>query len=289
AMGRDYWKQFPSILDAISRASDEGIKVSFDVYPYTATASVLYTLLPEWVSDGGKIATLNRLRDRAIRNHVIDDMHRDDEDYDRIRIARGGYAAYTGKTIRQIARNQNVSPTEALMNMILATEDRAIAFVETISSDNVERAIVHPRSIISSAAAGYREESAREGQLTHPRSFGTFPRFLSEYVRSKNLLSWEEAVAKITGRPAQLLRLPHRGVLKSNHAADIIVMNPHTIADMATYDNPYRYPRGIEYVIVNGVIALQNGKHMNALPGRVLRQTESPSRNTAQSQQQSRE
>ncbi len=270
-MGRDNWPLFIKGMDMVEEASQNGIPITFDFYPYTTTATVLYTLLPEWVSEGGKIATLRRLRDMTIRKHVIDDMKWSPSEYGSITIAQSRNSSFTGRTMDEIARHAETCVEEALINMLIASEDRVIAFVDTLSKSNLSRAAHSKISIVSTSAAGYDLAFAKKGKLVHPRSFGTFPKVLSEYVKARDMFSWEDAIAKMTSMPARLLNLRDRGIIDKNAKADIVLFDPNSIRDTATFENPYQFPEGIEYVLVNGKIAMEKGKCLNAESGKVLR------------------
>lgn len=157
------------------------------------------------------------------------------------------------------------------MNMLLAAEGRVVSFMDTLSEENVRAALRHPLSFVGSDGAGYRSEDARKGFLVHPRSFGVFPRFLAKYVREEKLVTWEEGIRKITAGPAAKYKLPGRGLLAKRYFADIVVFDPGTIRDRATFENPFQYPEGIQAVIVNGKIAVAGGETTGAAGGTVLR------------------
>jgi N-acyl-D-amino-acid deacylase len=175
------------------------------------------------------------------------------------------------KSIDEIAKTQGQSAEDAVIDVLLASEGRAIVSLEVLSEQNVMKAIQHPFSIVSSNGVGYAKEHAAEGDLVHPRNFGTFPKVFAEYVREKKAISWEEAVHKMTGKPAVKFSMKDRGFLREKHRADIVVFDPETIADRATMEDPYQYPDGIRFVLVNGVISVEGGSWNGARQGEVIR------------------
>jgi N-acyl-D-amino-acid deacylase len=271
ALGRKAWGEFPKALDVISNAKSDGVPIDFDIYPYKRTASVLYLLLPDWASEGGKAKVLQRLRDDKTRQKIRDELKEQAGELGETVIGVGDTGdIFAGKTLEEIAKNQDTSVVDALLNVILASEDRVMGFLP-ISERNMKLAMKSSLGFISSDGAGYRiKERDREG-LVHPRSFGTFPRFLGRYVRKMNIISWEEAIQKITTLPAQKIGLEKRGRIEKGYFADITVFDPARIRDRATFKNPFQYSRGVNYVIVNGGSALVRGKFTKKQWGRVLR------------------
>lgn len=262
AMGKKFWPNMAKAIKLIEKA-----KINFDVYPYTITGSVLYILLPDWVAEGGKNMLLKRLKDPSIKAEIIKEMQeKKDYEYDKITI--------NNKKITEIANLHGTSVEEAIINMLIVGQDRVIAFIDTLSKDNVEMGISHPLSFIASDSTGYNiEHHKKKKELVHPRCFGAFPRFLGRYVQEKQLMDWEEAIYKITGGPAQKLGLKDRGLIKKNYWADLVLFNPEKIIDKADFKNPYQYPEGIEYVLVNGQITIDKGKYTGQKTGKILRKS----------------
>lgn len=276
AMGKKFWPNMDKALEMIEKASREKLNINFDIYPYTVTGSVLYILLPDWVAEGGKAMLLKRLKDKATKDKVVKEMQRKkDYEYDKITVAISPIdKTFIGKKIIEIAKAQNISIEEAIINMLIASEGRIITFLDTLSPDNVETGISHPLSFVASDGVGYNTRHYQnKGELVHPRCFGAFPRFLGIYVRNKGILTWEEAIYKITYGPAQKLGLKGRGLIKKGYWADLVLFNPRTISDNATFKNPYQYPNGIEYVFVNGQIAVEKGIPTGKRAGQVLRRS----------------
>jgi len=274
AMGKKNWSNFPKVIEMIDKARNQGLNVNFDVYPYTVTGSVLYILLPDWIGEGGKKMLLKRLRDPIIKNKVIKEMQESQPyEYNKVVIAISpADKTFIGKKITEIAQTQEVSIEEAIINILIASEGRVITFIETLSENNLKLALKHPLAFIGSDGSGYDVNYyKRKKELVHPRCFGAFPKVLGKYVRKEKLMSWEEAIYKMTGGPAEKIGLKKRGILKKGNFADITIFNPETVIDRATFENPFQYPHGIEYVIVNGKIAVDKEKCTGRMAGKVLR------------------
>ncbi len=271
AVGEKHWPLMDEAFHLIETASINDQDVTFDVYPYTATGSVLYTFLPKWITEGGRKMMMYRLRDRQVRQAVIRDMKKEAWDYTSMILSSSQMSRMTRRhRIVDIAREQGKSAEETVLDVLLASDGQAIVSLEVLSQHNVDKAISHPSSIISSNGVGYSVEHKLTGNLVHPRNFGTFPKVLAEYVREKKLLSWETAIYKMTGKPAVKFALKNRGFLREGHAADIVVFQPDTIVSKATHEDPYHYPDGIEWVLVNGVVALAEGHMTQQRAGMVI-------------------
>jgi N-acyl-D-amino-acid deacylase len=271
-MGEKNWGLMDDALALLSEALGRGADITFDVYPYTHTETVLYTLLPEWISEGGKKMMLHRLKDPEMRVKIIKDMRKTGFDWAGLEISKSFLnKVLTKRKVSEIAVSQNKSVEEAIMEILIASEGMVIVATESLSEKNIEKAILHPASIIATNGAGYNLEHAKSGEKVHPRNFGTFPRVFSKYVMEKKALSWEEAVAKITSKPAKKFGIKKRGEIKEGFLADLVAINMDKIKDLATVENPYQYNQGIEMVLINGKIALQAGKINSAGNGKILR------------------
>ena len=272
AVGEKHWPLMDEVFHLIETASMNGIDISFDVYPYITTGSVMYTLLPAWITEGGRKMMIYRLRDTQVRQAVIRDMKKEKRDYSRILISVSQLnRMLTKRRISEIALAQGKQPEEVVIDVLLASDGRAIVSLEVLSEKNVDKAVTHPFSIISSNGVGYPIEHKLTGDLVHPRNFGTFPKVLAEYVREKKLLSWEEAIHKMTGKPAAKFLLEDRGLIKEGYHADIVVFRPDVVAPRATMEDPYQYPVGIDWVLVNGTIALEQGRMTKKRAGEIIR------------------
>ena len=277
AMGKKNWPNFSKAIEMIESVSQRSkININFDAYPYNATGSVLYILLPDWVAKGGKRMLVKRLKNPTTKAKVIKEMQEAKSyEYDKVIVAISPVdKTFIGKKISEIAQGQGVSVEEAVINMLVASEGRVITFFETLNEDNVKLALKHPLGFIASDGSGYNMDYyERKKELVHPRCFGTFPRVLGKYVREEKIMSWEQAIYKMTGGPAEKIGLKKRGVLKKGNFADVVVFDPKIVTDKATFENPFQYPEGINYVIVNGKIAIDKGKYTGEMTGKVLRKS----------------
>jgi len=273
AVGKKAWHLFERALEIIKEANRRGVNVSFDVYPYTSSGPVLYTLLPPWVTEGGRENLLKLLKDKTSRHKVVMEMKKKPLNYQQIIIASSPLSKLlVNRSIAEIARIRGSIPEEVIVDLALASEDQCSVIVKLLAEKNVEQAVASPYAIICSDGVGYQEEEEESGNIVHPRCFGSFPRFLSYYVRQKKILSIAKAIYKITGFPAGKLGLPGRGRIKEGFKADVLVLDWDKIEDMATIRYPYRYSRGIEYAIVNGEISVEEGKMVPGVrSGEILR------------------
>ncbi|MDP2838063.1 MAG: D-aminoacylase [Candidatus Moranbacteria bacterium] len=273
AVGEKNWHLMDEVFNLIDTAALNDIAVTFDVYPYTSTGSVLYTLLPEWVTQDGRKMMIERLKDRQTYLSVLRDMNKETIDYSQVVISVSTLSKMLSRRrISEIATLQGKSPQEVVLDLLVASDGRAIVIMEVLSERNVLKAIQHPFSIISSNGVGYDLEHAKTGDLVHPRNFGTFPKVFAEYVRRQKALSWEEAVHKMTGKPAFKFQLEKRGIIQEGYFADLVIFNPETIEDTSTMEEPYQYPVGISHVVLNGNIAVAKEGLGAKRFGRVLRQ-----------------
>lgn len=271
-MGEKNWGMMDEAMFLIGKAKEDGIDITFDVYPYTNTGTVLYTLLPDWATDGGRKMMLNRLKDKSIRPRIIEEMKKSNFDYTKVEIAISALDKTLNKRkITDIAKAQEKSVEDAILDILLASEGRVITSMDVLSQGNVNLAIAHPLSIIATNGAGYNLEHAKTGERVHPRSFGTFVKVLSKYVTQKKIINWEDAIMKMTSFPASKFGLKRRGVIKKDYFADILVINRDELKDFATVDNPYQYSRGMDFVLVNGKIVLSEGKYTGVRNGEVLK------------------
>jgi len=272
AVGKKNWPLMDEVFNLIETAALNNVPVTFDVYPYTATGSVLYTFLPTWITENGRKLMLSRLRDADIRNTVLLEMKKNETDYSAMTLSATAMSKMLNRRkISEIASMHGKSAEEVIIDVLLASEGRAIVSVEALSPKNVEKAVQHPFSIISSNGVGYNLAHAETGEAVHPRNFGTFPKVFAEYVRGKKSLSWEEAVHKMTGKPAQKFQLEKRGLLQEGYIGDIVILDPNTVEDRSTMEDPYQYPVGIPWVIVGGVPVIEDGVYNSKRPGEVIR------------------
>ncbi len=282
--GKTRWGQMPRVVAKIQAARDAGLDVRADMYPYLAGATALASALPPWVANGGPDKLLARLRDPKVRRRIKLEMAADHPNWENLYFDSGGPAGvmvssvlnpelkkYTGKTIAQIAAMQRTSPLDALMDFVLADHAQTGALYFIANERDLQYGLKQPWTSIGLDA----NEMSLDGPLyephTHPRAFGSMPRFLGHYVRDLKLLPLEQAIRKITSMPAQREHLWGRGLLAPGYYADITIFNPATILDEATYEKPDQLSRGVAYVFVNGQLEYDHGRLTGALAGRALR------------------
>jgi len=253
--GEQNYHYLEEALSVIDRAYQRGVNVFFDVYPYTTSWTVLYTYLPKWAYEGGKQAILANIKDGPARDKILFYLAGQERNLGSIFIATSETnPGLTGKTLSQIAANQEITVQEALLNVLEATATHAIVFDRNLSEEVMLTLLKHPLGVVGTDGAGYDFSFSPGHGLVHPRCFGTMPRFLS-LVREKKIMTWPEAIKKITSRPAGKMNLKNRGRIAPGLAADVVVFDPRTIASRATYENPYQQADGISYVIMNGRVS----------------------------------
>ena len=286
AYGRAYWHLIDDTLQAMVDARARGVDVTCNVYPYLFGQTGLEAMVPYWVHADGQAALLKRLQDATTRERIKRDMrnglpgwesHVKATGWDTIVVARCPvHEAYEGKSIAQIAHEAGRDPYDVALDlMVTGLEGRGRTAIRIYGQGEADRRKVlrSPLSMIGSDGYALAPYGALAKGFYHPRMYGCFPRLFRKYVREEKVLTLEEAVRKTTSLPAQKLGIRDRGLLREGMWADIVVLDPQTIADKATEDQPYLYPEGIEYVLVNGEVTVQQGEHTGALAGHVLRHT----------------
>ena len=262
-----------AILNNFNKEKEKGVNVNFDFYPYNRAWTSLYSYLPGWLIRGGKNELLKRLKNSENHSRIIKELRESSVDYKKFIITHSAHnKAIIGKKINDIAKNQNLSVEDTIINLLISSKADLICFSDNsfINPENLEKQVRNEHSIIASDGVAYDLDN-KEEQLVHPRCFGAFPKFLSDYVIDKKIIDWEEAIKKMTYMPAQKVGLFRRGLIQKNYFADLVILDPERVASRASYDNPYRYPEGINSVIVNGKIAAENKKQKGDLHGRVLK------------------
>jgi N-acyl-D-amino-acid deacylase len=278
AAGRPNWGRVAEALALIDAARAEGLDVMGDVYPYTASSTTLRTLLPDWVLEGGIDAMLKRLAEPATRDRIRKEMTGGGEtllrglDWADIMVAYSpSRPDAQGRRIAEIAAARNVDPLNVAVELIVAEQGKGYMILFQLDEADLRRALTHPYVMVGSDGSALATDGPLATGKPHPRSYGTFPRVLGRYARDERVLTLENAVWKMTGLPARRLGLRDRGVLAAGAKADVVVLDPVTVADRATYEDPHRYAAGIGHVVVNGRVVIADGEHTGALPGRVLR------------------
>jgi N-acyl-D-aspartate/D-glutamate deacylase len=280
AAGRANWGKLEEMLRRIEAARAEGLQVTADMYPYPASATGLDAVMPGWVRAGGLEQWRGRLQDPAVRGRLKAEWRGRGGAF----VSSGGPGGVlligfksdslkrlTGKTLEEIARLQGKSPEDAAMDLIIADQSRIECIYFTMSEENLRREIVLPWVGFGSDEGSFAPEGVFLKSNPHPRAYGTFARVLSKYVREEQLLSLPEAIRRLSALPAQTLHLRRRGMIRPGYFADVVVFDPATVQDHATFAEPRRYATGVEQVFVNGVQVLRDGEHTGAKPGRAVR------------------
>jgi len=273
AAGIKNWGKVRRTLATIDETRSQGLDVTCDQYPYTAGSTMLSVVIPPWAHKGGWKKLLERLRDPASRERIKQDMQKGlpgwtsyykQSGWEKIMVTFcKKNKRFEGKTVEQIAELRRTDPFTATFDLLVEEETAVSMVVFYLSEDDVKTVMRHPATMIGTDGLVLGNP--------HPRVYGTYPRVLGKYVRDERVLTLEDAVRKMTSLPAQRLGLQDRGLIRPGFFADIAILNPKTIIDKATYENPHQYPVGVEYVIVNGRVALEKGEVGDTLPGKVLR------------------
>lgn len=273
----DVWNQLELITRPVEEARSRGVEVTLDEYPYTATSSGFTSSFPQDVFEGGKEKFLERMKDpetyQRVKNTIIRNRLTSNRGIDKLSaiiIARSRkFPEYEGKTLKQILENKGMAATPEngadLIIEIVREGDASAVFFQMDEKD-VESLMKLPYTMIGSD--GSLQEMGKWNP--HPRSYGTFPRVLGEYVRKRGVLTLEEAIRKMTSLPAQTIRLQDRGLIRQGMWADLVIFDPEKVSDMATFDNPHRYSQGINFVLVNGRTVWREGKYTGEKPGRII-------------------
>ena len=282
--GKKNWGRMPEVVAKISQARAQGIDVTADTYAYTAWFNSFSAFIPPWAHDGGDARLIERLNDPATRERIRKDMLTPSEDWDNEWQEIPGPEAVMicvvqnpkllplqGKTLAEVAKLWAKDPMETLFALLI--EDKAFTDVAVFGMSEPDVALVlqQPWVSVDNDSSGTSPEGILGQEHPHPRAYGTFPRILRKYVREEKKLTLEDAIRKFSALPAQRMRLADRGALKAGMWADIVIFDPATVHDVATFENPNQLSQGMEYVLVNGVPVIEQGKMTGALPGRVLR------------------
>ncbi|MGQ0702940.1 MAG: N-acyl-D-amino-acid deacylase family protein [Gemmatimonadales bacterium] len=275
--GERNWPKIDPVFEHLAEARRRRLAVTFDRYPYVAWATGMTNLFPVWALDGGSEALLRRLADSSVAPRIRTDALAKVElvgGWDKVlisEVSEPGDSNVVGRRLDEWARMQDRDPYDAAVGLVVRNRARVGNVVFAMSEANLERFLAHPLSMICSDGGSFATEGPARSGHPHPRGLGTFPRVLGRYVRERKVLTLEQAVHKMTGMPARLLRLRDRGRIAPAAAADLVVFDPATVADRATFEDPFQYPWGIPHVIVNGVVALRDGERTGAGNGRGLR------------------
>lgn len=273
ASGDANWHLLDSAITLVETARKRGLPITTDMYMYNASSTGLNVLLPAWSKEGGHTETMKLISQKAKRKQMIKevDFHVPPENILMVGFRNKAMRTNIGKTLADIANERNISPAEAIVDLIREDDSRIQVVYFSMSEENIKKKLALPYMSICSDAGSYTNEGVFLEQSTHPRAYGSFARLLGKYVREEKVISLEEAIYKLTTLPATNLKLKKRGALKEGYYADITVFDANTITDNATFEKPHQYASGMQYVLVNGTLVLENGEHTGALPGRVVR------------------
>ncbi|MBV9727077.1 MAG: amidohydrolase family protein, partial [Gammaproteobacteria bacterium] len=281
--GRRNWDKLPALIAAVEKARAGGTRITADMYVYTAGATGLDAAMPPWVLDGGLEAWIERLRDPQMRARVIADMRDPKPSWENLFAAAGANGtlllafknpqlkALTGKTLAEVARTRGVSPEDAAIDLVIEDGSRVGVAYFLMSEDNIRRQVALPWVSFDSDEAAPAPEGVFLKSNSHPRAYGNFARVLARYVREEKVLTLQQAIHKLAALPAATLSIMDRGQLKNGYFADVIVFDPATIQDHATYERPHQLATGVEEVWINGVRALRQGVATGAASGRAVR------------------
>ncbi|WP_165244685.1 N-acyl-D-amino-acid deacylase family protein [Paludisphaera soli] len=284
AAGRANWPKLDEALAKVEAARADGLKITADVYPYTAGATGLDAAMPTWVQAGGLDAWIARLKDPATRTRVVREIAEPGADWESLykaagsadRVLLAGFKSdrlkpLTGKTLAEVAAVRGASPEETIVDLVVEDGSRVDAIYFFIDEENLRKELRKPWVSVCSDEGSFAPEGVFLRSNPHPRAYGSFARVLGRYVRDQRILPMEEAVRRLTSLPAENLKLDRRGRLAEGFFADVVAFDPTAIADLATYEAPHQYAVGVRTVLVNGAIVVDGGEHTGAKPGRALR------------------
>ena len=283
AAGQKNWGKIDNLLSRIESAQKEGLNIRANMYTYTAGGTGLDACFPPWTEDGGYPALFKRLRDPATREKIKAEVKIDSDKWENLYLSAGspdriilvGFKSeklkpLTGKSLAEVAKMRGKDPIDTAMDLVAEDESRIGAVYFMMSEENVKKEIAKPWISFGSDEASQAPEGVFLKSNPHPRAYGNFARVLGKYVRDEKVIALPEAIRRLSALPATNLGLDHRGFLKEGMFADVVVFDPATIADHATFEKPQQYATGVKHVFVNGVQVIKDGEHTGAKPGRAL-------------------
>ena len=282
--GKKNWGKLDAVIQKIDSARAAGLDITTDMYNYTAGATGLDASMPPWVQEGGLDKWIERLKKPSIKKRVIKEMQTDTDQWENLMRAaesadklilvgfkNDSLKYLTGKTLDEVSKIRGKSPEETAIDLVIQDGSRVGTVYFLMSEENVKRQIKLPYMSFGSDAGSISTEGVFLKSSTHPRAFGNFARLLGKYVRDEKVISLEEAIYKLSGLPASNLKIKNRGTLKINNYADVVIFDPESIQDYATFENPMQYAIGINHVFVNGSHVLKNGDHTGVLAGKFVK------------------
>ncbi len=272
ASGTENWHLLDSAILMIEQARAEGLQITTDMYTYNASSTGLNIGLPGWAREGGHDATMNFIRNPVTRNRMIleNKFHVTPDKILLVGFRNPELRKYLGWTLEEVMEERGTSSSETAIDLIYEDDSRIQVVYFSMSEENIKKKIALPWMSICSDAGSYATEGVFLKQSTHPRAYGSFARVLGKFVRDEAVISLEEGIYKMTGLPAANLKIHKRGLLKKGYYADVVVFDPSTVRDNATFEDPHQYSTGIQHVWVNGEQVLKDGDHTGALPGRIV-------------------
>jgi len=284
AAGQANWSKLEAVFERVEAARAEGLSITADIYTYVAGATGLNAAMPPWVQEGGYNAWVERLKNPVIRRRLKREMSTPTDDWENLYLAAGSadkvllvgfkndaLKPLTGKTLAEVAVMRGKSPEETAMDLVIEDGSRVATVYFIMAEANIRKKIAQPWVSLGSDAGSLAPERVFLKSNPHPRAYGNFARLLGKYVREEKIISLTEAIRRMTSLPATNLRIRNRGMIKEGYFADVVVFDPKTIQDHATFERPHQYSSGMRHVFVNGVQVLKDGEHTGATPGRVVR------------------
>ena len=282
--GKSNWHKYDAMVEKIEKARAEGLKITANMYTYTAGSTGLDSSMPPWVQEGGGSEFRARLRNPEIRKRVLKEMTTPSDEWENLFLLAGApenvllvefktakLKHLTGKTLAEVAKIRGTSPAETAIDLVTEDNSRVETVYFLMSEENVKKQIKLPWVSFCSDAASLAPEGFFSKSNVHPRAYGSFARLLGKYVREEKLILLPEAIKRLTSLPAENLKLDRRGKLQNGYFADVVVFDPNTITDHATFEKPHQYATGMVHVFVNGIQVLKDGEHTGAKPGRIVR------------------
>jgi len=283
AAGKDNWSKMDQVLAMVEKARKSGLKITADMYTYPAGSTGLDASLPPWAEDGGYPALFKRIQDPETRKKILAEIRTPTDKWENLYLAAGSpdkvllvgfkndkLKPLTGKTLGEVARMRGTDPENTILDLILEDQSRIGTVYFLMSEDNIKKQIKYPWVSFGSDAESQAPEGVFLKSSTHPRAYGNFARLLGKYVRDEKVITLQDAIRRLSGLPATNLGLDRRGFLKKGYFADVVIFDPKTIADKATFEQPQQYAVGVRDVFVNGVQLLKNGDHTGKFSGRAL-------------------
>ena len=283
AAGKDNWPKMDSVLRKVEGARHSGLKITADMYTYPAGATGLDASMPPWALDGGYAELFKRIKDPATRKRILDDMRTPSDNWENLRLAAGSadnvilvgfknekLKPLTGKTLGEVSKMRGTDPENTVLDLVLEDGSRVGTVYFLMNEENIKKQIKYPWVSFGSDAESMSPEGAFLKSNPHPRAYGNFARLLGKYVREEKVISLQEAIRRLTSLPATNLELDRRGSLRAGYFADVVIFDPNTIADKATFEKPHQFAVGVRDVFVNGAQMLKSGEHTGKFSGRAI-------------------